>query len=369
MTSALKWQLHPDYRQRRDWLHDAVAAGRIAPADFFGAQRALDLTPAARGWALILTGTFAAAGLALLAAALVFAVAFNWDALGHFARFAMVQALLLLFGFAAWWRGVETVTGEAALFAAALATGALLALFGQTYQTGADPYSLFTVWALLLLPWLLHARRAALWLLWVVIANTGLSLYCGQVQGEAAWMRWFGHLQWSATLVILFNGALLIGFERLPALGTAGLARALPRTLAVIVLGAVAAILVPLIGWRPHPDTNAAYQTGLALLSVAAFAAIAWWHTQQRRDIVVLAAAALCAVSVGYALLVRILPGHANFSLFSLSAAYWIGAIAGAVAWLRSLAPAAATTATTATTATEATEATTATEAATGKTS
>lgn len=276
MTSALKWQLHPDYRQRRDWLHDAVAAGRINPADFSAAQRALDLTPAARGWAQILTGTFAAAGLALLAAALVFAVAFNWDALGHFSRFALVQALVLLFGLAAWWRGVETVSGAAALFAAALATGALLALFGQTYQTGADPYSLFTVWALLLLPWLLHARRAALWLLWVVIADTALSLYCSQVLGEAAWMRWFGHVQWSSALVILFNGALLIAFELFPALGTAGLARALPRTLAVMVLGAVAVILVPLIGWRSHPDTHAAYQTGLALLSLAAFAAIAF---------------------------------------------------------------------------------------------
>ena len=54
--------------------------------------------------------------------------------------------------------------------AALLATGALFAYFGQTYQTGADPWQLFALWALLTLPLALAARSDALWLPWCLVA-------------------------------------------------------------------------------------------------------------------------------------------------------------------------------------------------------
>ncbi len=322
--------------QRRAWLNRLVASGRLEATQLGAARRALDLAPTAQAWAHLLVATLLAAGLALLAAALVFAVAFNWNALGHFSRFALVQTALALFLLAAWWRGVHTIAGEAALFAAALATGALLALFGQTYQTGADPYSLFVVWALLLLPWALHACHVSLWLLWLAIANTGLSLYCGQVLGELGWVRLFGMLEWSAALAIVMNGLLLLAFEGLPVLGSPQLARAVPRVLAVIVLAAVAAVLIPLVGWRHYHEASGLHRLAMAALGAGSFALIAWWYATRRRDVPVLAAAMLCAISVGYALLLRTEPGAA-FGFFLLSAMYWIGTIAAAVAWLRTL--------------------------------
>ena len=48
--------------------------------------------------------------------------------------------------------------GRGAVFLAFIATGALLALFGQTYQTGADVYELFLTWALLGLPLVVAAQ-------------------------------------------------------------------------------------------------------------------------------------------------------------------------------------------------------------------
>lgn len=339
MNVSEKWPLTAGFGQRRDWLQRLAASGRLDGAHWHPALRALGLVPSTGGWVRLLFGTFVASGFALLAAALIFAVAFNWDALGHFSRFAMVQAVLLLFVLLAWWRGVDSASGEAALFAAGLATGALLALFGQTYQTGADPYSLFVVWALLLLPWTLHACRASFWLLWVLIVNTAVWLYSSQVPGEMAWLRLFGNVEVHAALTLAVNGVLLILFESVPALGAAALARVLPRVLTVIVLAAVAVALIPMIGWRSHPDVSAVHQAGVALLSLGAFAAIAWWYLQRRLDVPVLTAAALCAVSIGYALLVRVMLGSDPFGFFSLSAAYWIGSIAGAVMWLRGLAP------------------------------
>ena len=84
-----------------------------------------------------------------LAAGAVFLVAFNWQDLGLYARFAMVEALLLAALIFAWVKGADQVAGKLALMLAVLLTGALLALFGQTYQTGANVYELFWGWAAL----------------------------------------------------------------------------------------------------------------------------------------------------------------------------------------------------------------------------
>src|SRR5690606_7868625 len=66
--------------------------------------------------------------------------------------------------------------GQASLFAACLLVGALLALVGQTYQSGADTYELSLVWAVLITPWTLLARLPVLWLLLLVLLNLSLVL-------------------------------------------------------------------------------------------------------------------------------------------------------------------------------------------------
>ncbi|MET0346849.1 MAG: DUF2157 domain-containing protein [Casimicrobiaceae bacterium] len=56
------------------------------------------------------------------------------------------------------WRGLDTLPGKAALVVAALLVGALLALVGQVYQTGADRFELFAAWAVAIVAWVLVAR-------------------------------------------------------------------------------------------------------------------------------------------------------------------------------------------------------------------
>lgn len=51
---------------------------------------------------------------------------------------------------------------QASLFTSALLVGGLLALFGQTYQTGANLLQLFFTWSLRILPEALIARLPAL---------------------------------------------------------------------------------------------------------------------------------------------------------------------------------------------------------------
>jgi len=162
---------------RRAQLLHWLDSGVIPPQQAGAALLASGAAPDPARWLRFLDLTLLLLGGLALASGVVFFVAFNWDALGRFSQFALVQ-LLLLAAVAAWWRlGVDRVSGRVALLVAAILLGALLALFGQTYQTGADPWQLFAAWALLMLPWALVGRFAPLWLLWLGLLNLAAAFW------------------------------------------------------------------------------------------------------------------------------------------------------------------------------------------------
>ncbi|NNK37048.1 MAG: DUF2157 domain-containing protein [Xanthomonadales bacterium] len=148
------------------------------PADRI--QSALQVTgilPDTGRWLRFLDRLMLALGALSLAASVVFFVAFNWDRLGRFAQFALLQGLLIVAVLFAVKRGPGVLSTQLGLTVAAILLGALLALFGQTYQTGADPWQLFACWALLIVPWVLASRFAPLWLLWLLLLNLSLLQY------------------------------------------------------------------------------------------------------------------------------------------------------------------------------------------------
>jgi len=116
---------------------------------------------------------------AVLAAALgglgiVFWIAANWESLGRFGRFALLQGLVLAMCAGALWRPLARAP---LALVALLGIGALFAYFGQTYQTGADPWQLFALWAALSLPLALATRSDVVWAPWTLVAMTGVSLW------------------------------------------------------------------------------------------------------------------------------------------------------------------------------------------------
>ena len=118
-------------------------------------------------------------GVAVLAAALgglgvVFWVAAHWATMGRMGRFALLQGVVLVMCAGAAWRpAARAPLGLVAL----LALGALLACFGQTYQTGADPWQLFALWAALALPLAVATRSDVLWAPWVLVAMAAIALW------------------------------------------------------------------------------------------------------------------------------------------------------------------------------------------------
>jgi uncharacterized membrane protein len=160
-----------------DVLH---GAGLIPNERYFDAVQAIRDSSAWNAWA---RAALLALGAGQLLAGIVFFFAYNWDDLPPFAKFGIIEAGMLLSVLGALAARPDRPAGQALLMAASVFTGALLAVIGQVYQTGADAYELFSAWALLIAPWVLASRSAAHWLLWLMVIGTAYVLYWKQVLG------------------------------------------------------------------------------------------------------------------------------------------------------------------------------------------
>ncbi|MFT0211586.1 DUF2157 domain-containing protein [Pseudomonas sp. F1_0610] len=116
-------------------------------------------------------------GVLFLCSGIIFFFAYNWAELTRFEKFAIAQAVLALSLLALAFAQLHSLVGQAIIFAIGLILGANLALFGQTYQTGADPYQLFLTWALMLMPLSALARSATLWLCSALLLALASHLY------------------------------------------------------------------------------------------------------------------------------------------------------------------------------------------------
>lgn len=167
----------PATAERLRWL---AGRGLLDAATLERALGAAGHLPTPRAWARFFSLTLLVVGAALAVAGVFFFFAFNWDGLHRFAKLGLLAGTVAITGALALWRGLERVEGQVALFAACALLGALLAVFGQVYQTGADAFLLFATWAALILVPTLLARNAPLWMLLLALLNLSLFLYIEQ---------------------------------------------------------------------------------------------------------------------------------------------------------------------------------------------
>ncbi|MEM7356580.1 MAG: DUF2157 domain-containing protein [Acidobacteriota bacterium] len=193
-------------KPRRQQLIELIERGAIPSDKTAQAVAAAEILPDGSAWRRFLDQLLLWLGSLALAFSVLFFVAYNWDDLGRFAKFGLVQGLLVL-AVVVYCRADPSGTStKAALLVATILLGVLLALFGQTYQTGADPWQLFANWALLMIPWAIVARFPVLWILWVGLINLSIALYGGA-------FGMFGSEVGSLWLIFLFNTAVLALWE------------------------------------------------------------------------------------------------------------------------------------------------------------
>ena len=120
-------------------------------------------------------------GLAQCLAAVIFFFAYNWAALGTWIKFAVLQGPILILLGILYARFDDLPLRRLCLLIATLLVGVLLAQVGVIYQTPAEAYELFLVWALFTLGWVLIAQSLPLWLIWILIVQIGVSLWWNTV--------------------------------------------------------------------------------------------------------------------------------------------------------------------------------------------
>lgn len=158
--------------------------GVLPPKAWPRAQIHTRQRPTVGEWLAYLDRLLLILGAVFLVAGVVFFFAFNWADMPRFAKFALLQGLVVGTASAAFVVRLERWGGRVLLGASAILLGVALAVIGQAYQTGADSYRLFVNWLMLITGWVIVSRWNVLWLMWVVLANVALSMYWWQVIGR-----------------------------------------------------------------------------------------------------------------------------------------------------------------------------------------
>ncbi len=154
-------------------------AGVIEPHAFHRGLELLLGAPSPHAWRRFLSRALLALGALLVLSGVVHFTAYNWHLVPKAAKFALLEAVIAAAALAA--LKLRAHSRSIALLLAAGLVGPLLAAYGQVYQTGADPWTLFAWWALLAVPWAVTARFAPLWAFVTLLINVAFHLFWWQV--------------------------------------------------------------------------------------------------------------------------------------------------------------------------------------------
>ncbi|TMH00920.1 MAG: DUF2157 domain-containing protein, partial [Betaproteobacteria bacterium] len=147
---------------------------------------------------------------------------------------------------------------------ALLGIGGLLAFFGQTYQTGADPWQLFALWALLALPLALAVRGDVLWAPWVLVPMSAVALW---THAHTAY-RWRVEPEDLTAYLLAWGAAFVLAVVLSPAFRRAtGAGVWAWRTAATLAMAIVA---FTALGGLFREQVAPQYALGLLLLAAAA---------------------------------------------------------------------------------------------------
>jgi uncharacterized membrane protein len=265
------------------------------------------------------------AGVLSLAAGIIFFIAANWDEFGVFGRFILVEAALLVAVGLAIYKPPPHAVGKYALLLAFILAGALLALFGQTYQTGADTYELFLSWTMLGLLFVVAGRWSVLWGAWLLVLNVSLWLYCGW-RPETGWL-WvlFGGWQSPHLLALVAMAVNLAAYALIRCAQRSAYAAATPQWLARFALAGASAFAT----WsacfaiiESSPDLEPSSRALALFIVTAIYVTLVVHAMRERTDVFPLAVIVGSTIVVLTVALVEILPFDDPASLFLV--ALWL---------------------------------------------
>ncbi len=160
-------------------------------------------------WKKFITISLLSLGVVFFLSGVIFFFAFNWHLLHKFMKLGSIAAVFCLSIAVGFIKGHSTLVGRLSWIAASVMIGVYLAVFGQIYQTGADAWQLFALWALLMAGWAILSIYAPHWTLFLVIVETATVLAVVQLGDH------YGRYIKASIAIAAINSALYVLFELL----------------------------------------------------------------------------------------------------------------------------------------------------------
>lgn len=313
----------------RSRIIELIEQGALPAAHLEKALAISKIRPDKTAWHDFIDKFLLLSGGLSLAAGIVFFFAYNWDEFGRFAKFTMAEVLLVLSVLVYWRLGSQSLSAKVALLVSSILLGVLLALYGQTYQTGADTWELFFYWAVLMLPWALTGRFVPIWLLWITLLNLALVLYHQTFRSTFAFIRVSeSELLW---WLFIFNTLVLLTWEFL-----ASSREWLAKRWAIRMLGLASGISITQLVLAAifHQDTASLFGVLAWFIWLATF-----FHLYRKvwPDLFMLAGLMLSFCVITLTFLARHMISGWNAGVFLLLAIIIIGMGSGISIWLKRL--------------------------------
>ncbi|MNK06779.1 hypothetical protein D3C87_246800 [compost metagenome] len=145
-------------------------------------------------------------GVGFTVSGIIFFFAYNWSSLHKFVKIGLVEGVLLVAVSCLFFIKNSIIKNILLTFASVL-VGVLYAVFGQIYQTGANAYDFFLAWTVFVTLWMVISNFAPLWLFYLVLLNTTVTLYAEQVARDWSDLLVFTLLfALNAISLLLFTG-------------------------------------------------------------------------------------------------------------------------------------------------------------------
>ncbi len=311
----------------RRQLIEYIEQGTIPAEKIDTALSAMKVTPDGKSWRTFIDHLLLWLGCLALAFAVMFFIAYNWKDLGHFAKFGMVEGFIVLVIVAYCKLAEGTIASKVSLLVATISLGVLLALYGQTYQTGADPWQLFFNWALLMLPWAVIGRFPAIWIVWVALLNVSIILYYLTFRGIFGFA--FGSESGMLWVAFLFNTLAFVAWQLLATTWHWLSERWAIRFLAIGSGGPLTWLV--LFSIFDHREVGGSPGLAWLLWLVAMY----YIYRKVKLDLFMLAGCCLSTIAVTVSFLGKHMLPHGGAGAFLFLAFIVIGMGGGAALWLK----------------------------------
>ncbi len=172
------------------------------------------MTGTDKAWGYWVSNILLILGVSFILTGIIFFFAFNWQNMIPFQKFATVLFGLFITILGALFYSSNTLILSLCLTGASVLVGVFLAIFGQVYQTGADTYQLFLIWAILIIPWALIAQFSPLWILWILLINLSTYLFWENQDALLLFLRNSDPYLYFASTIVALNCVFLFLKEK-----------------------------------------------------------------------------------------------------------------------------------------------------------